>query len=161
MQSSRRTSLPSTFPQSTPLQGSFHFRTWNGSIRNRHLRTIRPIPGLCCMAPPSVLPPPFFLRVSSAQLTGNTTKIPRSVHFPTLASSHWANKCQNRDSEIPRWLVQDLTDRAAKRGKGQQPILVGAIYRGKHAHVAFKAGGNDLVQHPMRSTQWRTQLTPR
>ena len=52
----------------------------------------------------------------------------------------------NRDPEIPQWLVFDLTDRAAKRGKGQQPILVGAIYRGKHAHVAFKAGGNDRAQ---------------
>ena len=52
----------------------------------------------------------------------------------------------NRDTELPRWLVTDLTDRAAKRGKGQQPILVGAIYRGKYAHVAFKAGGNDRAQ---------------
>ena len=33
-----------------------------------------------------------------------------------------------------------------KRGKGQKPILVGAIYRGKYEHVAFKAGGNDKVQ---------------
>ena len=52
----------------------------------------------------------------------------------------------NRDSELPPWLVKQLTDRAAKRGKGQQPILVGAIYRGKYEHVAFKAGGNDKVQ---------------
>ena len=50
----------------------------------------------------------------------------------------------NRDSELPHWLVKQLTDRAAKRGKGQQPILVGAIYRGKFEHVAFKAGGNDI-----------------
>ena len=52
----------------------------------------------------------------------------------------------NRDTELPHWLVRTLTDRAAKRGKGQQPILVGAIYRGKYEHVAFKAGGNDKVQ---------------
>ena len=52
----------------------------------------------------------------------------------------------NRDSEIPKWQLQDLIDRASKRGKGQQPILVGAIYRGKYAHGALKAGGNDLVQ---------------
>ena len=52
----------------------------------------------------------------------------------------------NRDSEAPPWLVRQLTDRAAKRGKGQQPILVGAIYRGKYEHVAFKAGGDDKVQ---------------
>ena len=52
----------------------------------------------------------------------------------------------NRDMELPPWLVKQLTDRAAKRGKGQQPILVGAIYRGKYEHVAFKAGGNDKVK---------------
>ena len=50
------------------------------------------------------------------------------------------------DSEIPRWISQALVARAAKRGKGQQPILVGAMYRGQHEHAALKAGGNDLVQ---------------
>ena len=50
------------------------------------------------------------------------------------------------DPEIPRWVAQTLVDRAAKRGKGQQPVLVGAMYRGQHEHAALKAGGNDLVQ---------------
>ena len=50
------------------------------------------------------------------------------------------------DSEIPRWISQALVARAAKRGKGQQPILVGAMYRGQQEHAALKAGGNDLVQ---------------
>ena len=39
----------------------------------------------------------------------------------------------------PSWIVQPNV-------KGQQPVLVGAIYRGKHEHAAWKAGGNDLVQ---------------
>ena len=37
-------------------------------------------------------------------------------------------------------------DRASKRGKGQQPILVGALYRGAKQHVAIKAGGSGAVQ---------------
>ena len=44
------------------------------------------------------------------------------------------------------WLLIDLIDRASKRGKGQQPILIGALFRGKNPHIALRAGGNDLVQ---------------
>ena len=50
------------------------------------------------------------------------------------------------DTEMPHGLMIQLLDRAAKRGKGQQPILIGALYRGKYEHIALKAGGNDLVQ---------------
>ena len=50
------------------------------------------------------------------------------------------------DTELPRWAEIALLDRASKRGKGQQPILVGALYRGSEQHVAMKAGGNDAVQ---------------
>ena len=89
------------------------------------MEAARPGPGDWYMVPRSVLPLPSFLKGSFAHPTG-TIRITRT--------------------EIPQWLVTDLTDRAAKRGKGQQPILVGAIYRGKHAHAAFKAGGNDRVQ---------------
>ena len=32
------------------------------------------------------------------------------------------------------------------KGKGQLPVLIGAIYRGSKQHVALKAGGNDEVQ---------------
>ena len=66
--------------------------------------------------------------------------------FPNFGLFAMGQQMANRDTELPRWLVTDLTDPAAKRGKGQQPILVGAIYRGKYAHAAFKAGGNDRVQ---------------
>ena len=73
-------------------------------------------------------------------------KDPKRSGFPNFGLFAMGQPMPNRDPEIPQWLVTDLTDRAAKRGKGQQPILVGAIYRGKHAHAAFKAGGNDRVQ---------------
>ena len=97
-------------------------------------------------------------------------KDPKRSGFPNFGLFAMGQQMPNRDPEIPQWLVSDLTDRAAKRGKGQQPILVGAIYRGKHAHVAFKAGGNDKVQLKVaqmgaairvRSTRWRTQQTLR
>ena len=66
--------------------------------------------------------------------------IPKSPSFLLLASSAWAN------IELPRWAETALLDRASKRGKGQQPILVGALYRGSKQHMAMKAGGNDAVQ---------------
>ena len=50
------------------------------------------------------------------------------------------------DTEIPDWAEKDLLDRASKRGKGQQPILIGGIYRGSEQHVSLKAGGNDEAQ---------------
>ena len=37
-------------------------------------------------------------------------------------------------------------DRASKKGKGQLPVLIGALYRSKHAHLSLNAGGIDLAQ---------------
>ena len=70
----------------------------------------------------------------------------------------------DRDTELPPWLIRQLTDRAAKRGKGQQPILVGAIYRGKYMNTwlsrleamirsKFK-WQNEECPRPARSTRW-------
>ena len=33
-----------------------------------------------------------------------------------------------------------------KKGKGQQDVTVGAMYRGAHEHIAFRAGGNEKAQ---------------
>ena len=33
-----------------------------------------------------------------------------------------------------------------KKGKGQQEVTVGAMYRGSEEHIAFKAGGNEKAQ---------------
>ena len=35
---------------------------------------------------------------------------------------------------------------AQKRGKGQQDVLFGALYRGAVAHISYKAGGNETAQ---------------
>ena len=37
-------------------------------------------------------------------------------------------------------------DNAQKRGKGQQDVLIGALYRGAEAHISYKAGGNETAQ---------------
>ena len=37
-------------------------------------------------------------------------------------------------------------DTIQKKGKGQQQVIVGAMYRGACAHTAFKAGGNETAQ---------------
>ena len=50
------------------------------------------------MAPPSVLPPPFFLRVSSGPADWEHHKDPKKCAFPKLwPLRYWANKCHNRD----------------------------------------------------------------
>ena len=40
-------------------------------------------------------------------------------------------------------MILKLLERASKRGRGQQPILIGGIYKGLEQHVSFKAGHND------------------
>jgi hypothetical protein len=37
-------------------------------------------------------------------------------------------------------------DNAQKRGKGQQDVLIGALYRGAEAHISYKAGGNETAR---------------
>ena len=37
-------------------------------------------------------------------------------------------------------------DSAQKRGKGQQAVLIPALYRGSEAHISYKAGGNETAQ---------------
>ena len=37
-------------------------------------------------------------------------------------------------------------DTIQKKGKGQQDVVIGAMYRGARQHTAFKAGGNEMAQ---------------
>ena len=37
-------------------------------------------------------------------------------------------------------------DTIQKKGKGQQDVIVRAMYRGACPHTAFKAGGNEMAQ---------------
>ena len=47
---------------------------------------------------------------------------------------------------IPDWATKELMDTIQKKGKGQQDVIVGAMYRGACTHTAFKAGGNEMAQ---------------
>ena len=51
-----------------------------------------------------------------------------------------------RTDEYPSWAMRDLLGRSTKKGKGQQPVLIGALYRGKHAHLRLDSGGNEMAQ---------------
>ena len=51
-----------------------------------------------------------------------------------------------RENKIPEWAARDLMDRAQKRGKGQQKVLLGTLYRGADSHVSYKGGGNEMAQ---------------
>ena len=60
-----------------------------------------------------------------------------------IRPSDWDHHKDPKRSGFPNF---GLFAMGGPMAKGQQPILVGAIYRGAHQHVAFKAGGNDKVQ---------------
>ena len=51
-----------------------------------------------------------------------------------------------REDKIPDGAARDLMDRSQKRGKGQQKVLIGALYRGADNHVSYKDGGNEMAQ---------------
>ena len=51
-----------------------------------------------------------------------------------------------KSDTFPDWASKELMDTAQKKGKGQQEVLIGAMYRGAFAHTAFKAGGNETAQ---------------
>ena len=52
----------------------------------------------------------------------------------------------NSDKTIPDWAARELLDTIQKKGKGQQDIVIGAMYRGANVHTAYKAGGNEMAQ---------------
>ena len=107
------------------------------------------MPGAWCMEHDSMGPPPSCLKASFDQRIGNMTMIPNGLSSRPLASSVWDHKSIEVTPRSPvgqNNIEQQLLDRASKRGKGQQPILVGALYRGNREHAALKAGDNDMVQ---------------
>ena len=130
------------------MQPSSQFLTWNASIRSHLLGKTRPTLGAWGLVHGTTVSAATYILLEGLIRPADCDhhKDHKMSAFPNFGLFAMGQHMANRDTELPRWLVTDLTDRAAKRGKGQQPILVGAIYRGKYAHVAFKAGGNDRVQ---------------
>jgi hypothetical protein len=67
-------------------------------------------------------------------------------HLPTFGAFYIGRQIANADKDIPSWAEQELLDSMEKKGKGQQEITVGAIYRGAREHLAMRAGGNERCQ---------------
>ena len=73
-------------------------------------------------------------------------KNPQKCHLPTFGAFYLGREISNVDKTIPTWTETALLDSMEKKGKGQQDATVGAIYRGAHEHIAFRAGGNEKAQ---------------
>jgi hypothetical protein len=70
---------------------------------------------------------------------------PRRCQLPTSGAFHLGLEV-GRTNTYPQWAALDLLDRASKKGKGQLPVLIGALFHGKEAHLSLHAGGNDMAQ---------------
>ena len=73
-------------------------------------------------------------------------KNPQRCHLPTFGAFFLGREVSNSDRTIPPWAERELLDSISKKGKGQQDIVVGAMYRGSTDHIAYKAGGNEKAQ---------------
>jgi hypothetical protein len=73
-------------------------------------------------------------------------KNPQKCHLPTFGAFYLGREISNADKTIPTWIETALLDSMEKKGKGQQDVTVGAMYRGAHEHIAFRAGGNEKAQ---------------
>jgi hypothetical protein len=71
---------------------------------------------------------------------------PQRCHLPTFGAFYIGREVSNTDQVFPSWAEKELLDSMEKKGKGQQEITVGAMYRGARDHLALKAGGNEKGQ---------------
>ena len=65
--------------------------------------------------------------------------------LPTCGAFYLGREVSNSDI-FPDWAAKELMDTIQKKGKGQQDVIFGAMYRGACQHTAFKAGGNETAQ---------------
>ena len=65
--------------------------------------------------------------------------------MPTFGAFYLGREVAKSDT-FPDWAAKELMDTIQKKGKGQQDVIVGAMYRGACPHTAFKAGGNEMAQ---------------
>ena len=66
--------------------------------------------------------------------------------MPTFGAFFLGREVSNSDKTIPEWVAKELLDTIQKKGKGQQDVVIGAMYRGEYVHTAYKAGGNEMAQ---------------
>jgi hypothetical protein len=73
-------------------------------------------------------------------------KNPQRCELPTFGAFFLGREVSNSDKTIPPWAERELLDAIGKKGKGQQDIVVGAMYQGSTDHTAYNAGGNETAQ---------------
>ena len=66
--------------------------------------------------------------------------------MPTFGAFYMGRQIANADKNFPSCAEQELLDSMEKKGKGQQAITIGAIYRGSMEHLALRGGGNEKCQ---------------
>jgi hypothetical protein len=66
--------------------------------------------------------------------------------MPTFGAFYLGREISNSDKTFPDCVAKELMDTIQKKGKGQQDVVIGAMYRGACQHTAFKAGGNEMAQ---------------
>ena len=65
--------------------------------------------------------------------------------MPTFGAFYLGREIAKSDT-FPDWAAKELMNTIQKKGKGQQVVIVGAMYRGACPHTAFKAGGNEMTE---------------
>jgi hypothetical protein len=68
----------------------------------------------------------------------------KSSQLPTFGAYALGMEVGRADSTL--WAAIDFMDGTSKKGKGQLPVLISALYKGAEAHLALAARGNDLAQ---------------
>ena len=81
---------------------------------------------------------------------------PKRSQLPTFGLFSMGQQVSRGDTELPRWAEIALLDRASKRGKGQQPILVGALYRGSKHTWQWRQGATMQYR-----SKWLRSVWPR
>mgnify|MGYP006921083493 CR=1 FL=1 len=57
--------------------------------------------------------------------------------LPTFGAYALGQEVARPETQIPLWAALDLMDRASKKGKGQLPVIIGALYKGSEAHLGL------------------------
>ena len=67
--------------------------------------------------------------------------------MPTFGVFGLGRQLSRDSTDIETWALKEIFNTALKKGKGQQEILTGAIFKGSRDHTALKAGGTESAQY--------------
>ena len=113
---------------------SSHFHTFPGSLCLNRLDGTSATAAQCILLEGFIRPADWTYHSDDKQ-----------CQFPTFGAYALGMEVAISDSfPAHAYAALDLLDRASK--KGQLPVLIEALYRGKCAHLSLQAGGNDLAQ---------------